>query len=109
MEYKFGTNAMTENKTTNKKYDLTYVEDDNGVSKKSPIAQLLIDLEQDTTLTDKERSVHALKLANQLNIRANDFKQTRDKLQNIFNAMSIYILNEKEINIIKAKQIIFDI
>ena len=58
-----------------KKYDIWDIPEDTGKGNKSPIAQAIIDLRNDTELSLEEKFKTAITMATALNIQLRDYKK----------------------------------
>ena len=91
-------------------YTIYGLTEDDGITPKTPIAQLIMDLEHDDNFTIEEKFKAAISLANEININAKDRDEERKELLDIaekYNTLCSMILHPADDSIRKAKEFIF--
>lgn len=89
------------------KYSIYKLPDDNGVAPKTPITQLLIDLENDDELSIGMKLHYALRIANELNISRTDIISAKNKISVDLDYISSIILTDQENQLRKCKDWLF--
>ena len=90
------------------KYTIYNLPEYDGISYKSPISKMLIDLSHDETIDDATRSRIAIKVAIELNMKANDLEYRANEIEGKYNDLCSLLLSDKEQSILKLKRWIFD-